>query len=86
MVQNRVAIINAKFQIRQRRYHQCSKLPNFKSTNAATNQTKPILTFDFGGYDYWRLLILAGTALAVLKFFVCGCRPKNRTAMHEDGS
>jgi len=40
------AIINAKFQIRQRRYHQGSKPPNFKSANVATN-----LTFDFGGYD-----------------------------------
>jgi len=27
---------------------------------------QPNLTFDFGGYDYWRLWILAGTALAVL--------------------
>jgi len=35
----------------------------------------PIYTFDFGGYDYWRLWISAGTALAVLKFGVCGCRP-----------
>jgi len=35
----------------------------------------PNLTFDFGGYDYWRLWILAGTALVVLKFGVCGCRP-----------
>jgi len=51
-----VAIINAKFQICQRRY-------------------QPNLTFYFGGYDYWRLLILAGTALAVLKFSVCACRP-----------
>jgi len=33
------------------------------------------LTFDFGGYDYWRLWILEGTALAVLKLGVCGCRP-----------
>jgi len=37
---------------------------------------QPNLTFDLGGYvDYWRLWILAGTALAVLKFGVCGCRP-----------
>jgi len=57
-----VAIINAKFQIRERRYHQCPKPPNFKSTNAAN------LTFDFGGYDYWHLRILADTALTVLKF------------------
>ena len=28
--------------------------------------------FDFSGYDYWHLGILAGTALAVLKFGVCG--------------
>jgi len=34
-----VAIIKAKFQIRQRRYHQCSKPPNFKSAHAATNLT-----------------------------------------------
>jgi len=34
-----VAIINAKFQIRQRRYQQCKKPPNFKSTNAAINLT-----------------------------------------------
>jgi len=32
---------------------------------------QPNLTFDFGGYDYWRLWILTGTALAVLKFGVC---------------
>jgi len=51
----RVAIINAKYQIRQRRY-------------------QPNLTF--GGYDYWRLWILAGTVLAVLKFGVRGCHPK----------
>jgi len=51
----------AKFQIRQRRYQ--------------PNLTYPILTFDFGGYDHWRLWILAGTALAVLKFGVCGYRP-----------
>jgi len=29
---------------------QCLKPPNFKSANATTS-----LTFDFGGYDYWRL-------------------------------
>ena len=52
---NWVAIINAKFQIRQHRY-------------------QPNLTFDFGGYDYWRLWIPAGTALAVLKG-VCGYHP-----------
>jgi len=34
-----VAVINANFQIRQRRYHQCSKQLNFKSANAATNPT-----------------------------------------------
>jgi len=34
-----VAIINAKFQIRQRRNHQCSKPPNFKPDNAATDLT-----------------------------------------------
>jgi len=28
-----------------------------------------------GGYDYWRLWILAGTALAIFKFGVCGYRP-----------
>jgi len=50
---DRVAIINAKFLIRQRRY-------------------QPNLTFDFGGYDYWRLWILVGTALAVLKFAFVG--------------
>jgi len=33
----------------------------------------PNLTFDCGGYDYWRLWMLAGTAFTVLKF-VCGCR------------
>jgi len=37
---------------------------------------QPNLTFDFGAYDYWRLWILAGTALVVLKFDVCGYRPK----------
>ena len=67
----RVCIINAKFHIRERRYHQCSKPPNFKSANAATN-----LTFGLGGYYYWRLWILAGMALVVLKFGVCGCCPK----------
>jgi len=36
---------------------------------------QPNLTFDFGGYDYWRLWMLAGTALAVLTFGACGCRP-----------
>jgi len=51
-----VATINAKFQIRLRRY-------------------QPNLTFDCGGYDYWRLWILASTALTALKFGVCGCRP-----------
>ena len=35
--------------------HQCSKPPNFKSANASTSLTLPHLTFDFGGYDYWRL-------------------------------
>jgi len=40
----RVAIINAKFQICQRRYHQCSKPPNFKSANVATNLTWPNVT------------------------------------------
>jgi len=35
----RVAIINAQFQIPQRRHHQCSKPPNFKAANAATNLT-----------------------------------------------
>ena len=34
-----VAIINAKFQIRQRHYHQCSKLQKFNSANAANNLT-----------------------------------------------
>jgi len=34
-----VAIMKTKFQIRQRRYHQCSKPPSFKSANAATNLT-----------------------------------------------
>jgi len=58
----RVTIINAKFLIRQRRYQRNLALPN--------------LTFDFGGYDHWRLWILAGTALAVPKFGVCGCHPK----------
>jgi len=47
-----------KFQTHQRRYQ--------------PNLTLPNLTFDFGGYDYWRLWILAGKALAVLKFGVCG--------------
>jgi len=37
------------------------------------------LTFDFGGYDYRRLWMLVGTALAVLKFGVCGCRPLSLT-------
>jgi len=58
-----VAIINAKFQSRQRRYHHN-------------------LTFDFGGYDYWRLWVLAGTTLAVLKFGVCGCRPKWKSSLY----
>jgi len=49
-----------KIQIRQRRYQ--------------PNLTLPNLTFEFGGYDYWRLWILAVTTLAVLKFGVCGCR------------
>jgi len=31
---------------------------------------QPNLTFDFGGYDYWHLRILANTALVVLKFGV----------------
>jgi len=35
----RVAIINAKFQIRQRHYHQCSKPPKLHSANAANNLT-----------------------------------------------
>jgi len=39
-----VATINAKFRIRPRRYHQCSKPPNLKSTNATTNLTEPNLT------------------------------------------
>ena len=34
----------AKFHIRQRRYHQCSKLPNFNPANAATILTQPYLT------------------------------------------
>jgi len=51
----------AKFQIHQRRYQ--------------PNLTLPNLAFDFGGYDYLRLWILAGKALAVFKFGVCGCRP-----------
>jgi len=38
MYQSGVAIINAKFQIRQRHYHQCSKPPKFNSANAANNQ------------------------------------------------
>jgi len=54
----------AKFQIRQRRYQ-----------SNLTYLTEPNLTFDFGGYVYWRVGILAGTALAVLKFGVCGYRP-----------
>jgi len=36
---SRVAIINVKLQIRQRRYHQCSKPPNFEFANTATNLT-----------------------------------------------
>jgi len=44
------------------------------------NLTIPNLTFDFGSYDYWRLWILAGTALAVLNFGVCGCRPSKPSA------
>jgi len=49
----------------------------FKTAKFQTRQRRyqPNLTFDLGGYDYWRLWILAGTALAVLKFGVCGCRP-----------
>jgi len=31
--------------------------------------------------DYWRLLMLAGTVLAVLKFCVCGCRPETKTGV-----
>jgi len=34
---------------------------------------QPNLTSDSSGSDYWRLWILAGTALAVFKFGVCGC-------------
>ena len=37
----------------------------------------PNLTFDLGGHGYWRFWILAGTALVVLKFGFCGCRPSN---------
>jgi len=55
--EKRVAVIYAKFQVRQRRY-------------------QPNLTFYIGGYDYWRLWILAGTVLVVLKFGVCGCPEK----------
>ena len=36
------------------------------------NVTLPNLTFGFGSYYYWRLCILAGTSLAVLKFGVYG--------------
>ena len=48
-----VAIIKAKFHIRQRR---CQ--PNL----TLLNLTSTYLIVDFGGYDYWRLRILAGTA------------------------
>jgi len=50
----------------------------FKTAKFQIRQRRyqPNLIFHFGGYDYWRLRILAGTALVVLKFGVCGCRPK----------
>jgi len=53
--------------------------PMFKTAKFQICQRcyQPNLPFDFGGYDYWRLWILAGTALADLKFGVCGCRPVN---------
>jgi len=49
----------------------------FKTAKFQIRQRRyqPNLTFDFGGYDYWRLSILAGTALAVLKLGVGGCHP-----------
>jgi len=49
----------------------------FKTAKFQIRQRRyqPNVTVDFGGYDYWRLWALAGTALAVLKFGVCGCRP-----------
>jgi len=63
----------------QRAFHQnCNyKLYRVAIINAKFQSRKrhyqPNLTFYFGGYDYWHLWILAGTALAVLKFSVCGC-------------
>ena len=65
----------AKFQIRQRRYHQCSKPPNFRFANAADNLTYPLTlaVMIVGAHG-----ILAVTALAVLKFGVFGCRPFSR--------
>jgi len=49
--------------------------PMFKTAKFQIRQ-RSNLTFEFGGYDYWRLWILVGMALVVLKFEVCGCRPK----------
>jgi len=56
----------------------------FKTAKFQIRQRRyqPNLSFDFGGNDYWRFWILAGTALAVLNFGVCGCRP----AYHYIGS
>jgi len=51
--------------------------PMFKTAKSQIHYRRyqPNLTLDFGGYDHWRLWILAGTGLTVLKFGVCGCRP-----------
>jgi len=65
-----IAIINAKFHIRQHRNHQCSKPPSFKIRQRRYQPNLWLWRLWF-----WRLWILAGTALAVLKFGVCGCRP-----------
>jgi len=65
--------MNAKLQIRQRQMVKTAKF-QFRQ-----HRYKPNLTFDFGGYDYWRLWILADAALAVLKFGVCGYRPVRLT-------
>jgi len=39
-INKRVAIMKAKFQIRQRCYHQCSNPTNFKSANATTTNVQ----------------------------------------------
>jgi len=44
----------------------------FKTAKFRIRQRRYQSNLTFGGYEYWLLWILAGTALAVLKFGVCG--------------